>query len=1157
MELRPPDSVRSRPPRVRSSRRSAAAWSGSRRFVLAWSVASLACAGALPFLHADLAHAHLSVLRQGLDTAGALASNEFTGWSMAVGDFNGDGLDDFAMGAPGETLAGNPAGGPFVGAVVITYGSASGLTNVGAQYLTPNIIGGLEGPGMQFGYALAAGDFNGDGFDDLAISAPWDEVGGVVGGRVYFLPGHATGLRPVITYVLEQGHYGTLEEPDDDFGWSLTVGNFNGDACEDLAIGSPGEDLDGGWVFVMLGRAALGAGPPLGGILTPAGLGWGAVAGRRFGESLAAGHLYDDGLDDLAIGAPAEVVDGRAAAGAVYLVKGTPAGLSALDSRRYTAADRDAAEAQARFGDALAVGKLSGGTFRNLAIGEPGRTVLGNAGAGRVLVQPGSYGGLGWSPLSVRELNQNLTGLAPEADDNFGSALATGDFDGLAISGINYDDLVVGVPGEDANAGQVHVFLGTQPGVTAAGLQSLLQTQFGEDSEPEDHFGFALALGKFDPSGLVGLAVGAPWEGTSEEVVYDATRADVEEHQRAGQILAILPGRQPAQPDCHHAAIYDCENELVFSQRPFDHIRVASTTKVMTLLIACERIALPVTDSRHVDLHAEYTIPDWLDKDAGIVTGQSIFIFEEGQVWELEDLMWATLLVSANDAAYAIADLLTGGGHEWEGTNNTVRDFVIEMNQRAGELGMTRTDFANPAGKDWGDGYSCAADMAQLGRAAMQNSLFRSMSISIGARAFYREPGAAEESSILYESGPFAIYGSATSGTGIKTGNTTGAQRCFLGSARGPGTGIVIEAGFGWSAGEGRTIDVANFLQLGLNGCGVPGIVAEDRAAADPGPWASIAERAAADAGPGPLLTMADVPAALDSTRAAALQTDVYEGLGDVQMDVLRQSGEGPAALSMSAGRGSSVSIAPSQTVTFGIAPFQAHAGVRLTNADTALTATLLVAQNRPPSSGPLNLAPLASILIAPWSDPGADYVLSIKNTSNAHALLDVQELGYHFDLTTVGPPGELMLSAVLRRRGDILEDGLLLRTLGQNSTGPSEAYVSVHEVGPVVGVAPPRGLSPPPRDIAFRPPQPNPFTGVTRLPFVLARRGAVSVAVHDLRGGLVRTLDAGERAAGEGEVRWDGRDATREPLAPGVYLARFLLDGVPAGTVKLVHLGH
>src|SRR5262245_20147714 len=96
-------------------------------------------------------------------------------------DFNGDGFEDLAIGAPRNKINGDE----IAGAVHVLYGTAAGLSVVGDQQWyqdRPDIITEFSEPYDDFGAALAAGDFNGDGFSDLAIGAPAE--GFVSGGTL-------------------------------------------------------------------------------------------------------------------------------------------------------------------------------------------------------------------------------------------------------------------------------------------------------------------------------------------------------------------------------------------------------------------------------------------------------------------------------------------------------------------------------------------------------------------------------------------------------------------------------------------------------------------------------------------------------------------------------------------------------------------------------------------------------------------------------------------------------------------------------------------------------------------------------------------------------------------------------------------------------------
>ena len=103
--------------------------------------------------------------------------------SLAVGDFDGDGFDDLAVGAPWEDLVSRLTGNWILdaGAVQVLYGSASGLAADRQKWYQelPDVLGGSERSDL-FGAALAVGDFDGDGFADLAVGVPWENLGAVV-----------------------------------------------------------------------------------------------------------------------------------------------------------------------------------------------------------------------------------------------------------------------------------------------------------------------------------------------------------------------------------------------------------------------------------------------------------------------------------------------------------------------------------------------------------------------------------------------------------------------------------------------------------------------------------------------------------------------------------------------------------------------------------------------------------------------------------------------------------------------------------------------------------------------------------------------------------------------------------------------------------------
>jgi hypothetical protein len=463
------------------------------------------------------------------------------GSALASGDFNGDGHPDLAIGVPGEDF-----GATFnAGAVNVLYGKADGLESVlsaeGNQFWhagnvdLSDLYGGLSlkpDSHLQFGSTLAAGDLNGDGYDDLAISVLGAKVKGHE-GVVVVLPGSTAGLRAQgqLLYGFELSSCQSAGPPTDNFGIALAVGDFDGDGYGDLAVGETAElfcDETGGRVYVFRGWHDFTVLPqnwrysfsqeyeivPSG----PLNLASDGERGDRFGAALAVGDFDGDGYDDLAIGAPGEDSNDRVLdAGLVNVVYGSPEGLAnpgnqGLQNGIYEETARWSAgiEAGDRFGQALAVGDFDGDGYDDLAIGLPGEDIDTVADAGAIEVFHGGGSGLDrtrrqfWGGCCALERGYH-------AGDKLGSSLAAGDFDGNG-----YDDLAAGRPNAEygwySAAGVVSVIYGyASSGLHWGGNQTLTAPYAGAEGslEANDRFGTALAaLHEEDDSQL---AIGVPY----------------------------------------------------------------------------------------------------------------------------------------------------------------------------------------------------------------------------------------------------------------------------------------------------------------------------------------------------------------------------------------------------------------------------------------------------------------------------------------------------------------------------------------------------------------------------------------------------------------------------------------------------------------------
>jgi hypothetical protein len=198
------------------------------------------------------------------DTSGVLDAAESVdafGTALATGDFDGDGFADLAVGVPDEDL------GPIdsAGSVNVLYGTFSGLSSAGNQFWNQSSPGIVESADRfdAFGAALAAGDLDGDGFFDLAVGVPEEDVGPLdSAGSVNAIYGSPSGLTSAGNQVWSQDTPGVLDiaETADRFSTGLATADFDGDGFADLAAGVSSEDVgaatDTGAVNAVFGSAS-------------------------------------------------------------------------------------------------------------------------------------------------------------------------------------------------------------------------------------------------------------------------------------------------------------------------------------------------------------------------------------------------------------------------------------------------------------------------------------------------------------------------------------------------------------------------------------------------------------------------------------------------------------------------------------------------------------------------------------------------------------------------------------------------------------------------------------------------------------------------------------------------------------------------------------
>jgi disulfide bond formation protein DsbB len=446
------------------------------------------------------------------------------------GDFNGDGFADLAVGVPGQDIDGVTN----TGSVNVLYGSRSGLTAAGDQLWhqnTPGVPDSNEDHD-NFGGALAVGDFDADGFADLAVGAPNEDVGTapsvLSAGAVTVLYGSPTGLADDRAQFWHQNTAGIVADPEgaqfaERFGRSLASANFGRGAAADLVVGVSESFPEGsaglaGAVHVIYGSAA--------GLTTNGNQFWHQnVAGvvdeaesqDNFGASLAAADFGKGSQADLAVGVPQEDVGAVGQAGAVHVLYGSAAGLTSAGDRLWHqdgAGILDSAEEDDFFGFSVAAGNLGKSSTADLAIGVSLENIGTTEDAGAVSVLYGTARGL--SATGDQLWHRGRTGIAGgglETDAEFGTVVAVANMGKGSTA-----DLAVGVPFEDigtvVDAGAVNVLYGSASGLAKNGDQFWHQDTPGvEDTAGStNEFGASLAGANFGKGATADLAIGIPNE---------------------------------------------------------------------------------------------------------------------------------------------------------------------------------------------------------------------------------------------------------------------------------------------------------------------------------------------------------------------------------------------------------------------------------------------------------------------------------------------------------------------------------------------------------------------------------------------------------------------------------------------------------------------
>ena len=439
----------------------------------------------------------------------SLSGGDLFGSSVAgVGDIDGDGIPDIAVGAEGDD-----AGGADRGALHVVFLDSDGTAKRTAEIDSSTPGGPRLADGDSFGASAAAlGDLDADGVPDVAAGAPGDDAGGAGRGALHVVFLNPDGTAKRTAEINSTTANGPRLADGDGLGSSAAgIGDIDGDGTQDMAAGAPNAGSAGD-VHVIRLDAIAGRGNGLAEAVEKAANSTSTLlspsSGDQFGRAAAnVGDLNGDGFAELAVGAPYDGGGGadRGAVSVLFMkLDGTVRKLAKIDS---TTANGPSLADNDEFGfSAAGVGDLDRDGVPDMAVGARGDDAGGpDRGAVHVLFlnSDGTVKG-------TAEINSTTTNGPSLADDDaFGSSVAgIGDLDGDGVG-----DIAVGAPEDDdghRNRGAVHVLFMNSDGTVKRTAEINSTTPNGPSLANNDNFGFSAAgLGDLDGDGVPDVAAGA------------------------------------------------------------------------------------------------------------------------------------------------------------------------------------------------------------------------------------------------------------------------------------------------------------------------------------------------------------------------------------------------------------------------------------------------------------------------------------------------------------------------------------------------------------------------------------------------------------------------------------------------------------------------
>jgi len=255
---------------------------------------------------------------------------------------------------------------------------------------------------------------------------------------------------------------------------------------------------------------------------------------------------------------------------------------------------------------------------------------------------------------------------------------------------------------------------------------------------------------------IVTLAVSISGKDKKEEAT-DKNVNDIVADEREEKVKIEYPAETDktlnigGEIESQHVVVVDVkENSVVAIKNPYEKAYPASTTKIMTLLVAVENIT---------DLSDTFTMTYEIT-DPMYYAGATVAGFSAGEVINLKDMLYGVILPSGGDASLGIATKISGGE----------KAFVELMNEKAKELGLKNTHFTNCTGLFDANHYTTAADMAVILAEAIKNPLCKEI---LSTYQYTATPTDKHPEGLKFASTLFSyMYGTEPEGADIKGGKT-------------------------------------------------------------------------------------------------------------------------------------------------------------------------------------------------------------------------------------------------------------------------------------------------------------------------------------------------------------------------------------------------